>query len=855
MTTRVRNHNSMYGLILSAAMAATSPLPAFAEEPHPFQVETIDATRAIHDFGTQSGVQILASAKQLKGKKLNEVTGTLSTDAGLRALLAGTGLTHRYVGERTVALVRTDAKATSADEARGEGKERGFWSRFRLAQAGGSAPSLSSEKETAAASSAADSQKQIGLEEVIVTAQKREQRLIDVPQAVSVLSTDDLVKRGIVQFRDYAHTVPGLTFQTHGAGEAIVSIRGVTLGVDVSPTVGIYVDEVPYGSSSSLTFGPVIAFDAAPFDMERIEVLKGPQGTLYGASAMGGLIKYVSKRPNSTRFGVDAQAGVSSTRHGGVSEHGALTVNAPIVTDKLAMRATGFYSRDGGYIDNVARGAKDVNGSNIYGGRADLLFTPTDALSVRLTGSFQNIDRDGRGTADYTLAGGTPYGTLAHGRPTAEPFEQRFRLISGTVIYDLDWAALTSITSYQTARTQWSADWTAVFGPIAQRLFGGSYSGVSLLNSGPTDKFVQEVRLASEGSRSVDWVIGGFHTRETTGLNQDLLLFDLAGNLAPDSLLSLSVPSRFEESAAFGTLTWHLTDKLDVSGGIRYAQGREKATQHGSGALSQSAPTNRSSDSVATYLANALYRFSDQATLYFRYATGYRPGGPNHLMLSSTTGLPVGPPRFESDRLSNYEIGFKGETEDRRFAIDLAAFHIDWDDMILFAVRDAVGFRDNASGGARVRGAELTFTARPTNALTVTAPLAYMDARMREADADLAAAKGERLPGIPEFSASLSADYELPVGSLQPTLGATLRYVDDRNASFDGSTSNRQYRIPDYAAVDLRAGITWGVVDAQLYVRNLLDERGQLSAYYVAGLPRLAILQPRTIGISLSTSF
>src|SRR5205807_1213614 len=197
----------------------------------------------------------------------------------------------------------------------------------------------------------------------------REERLIDTPQSVSVLSSNDIAKLGATKFSDFANTVPGLSFQTSGAGFTDITLRGVTAGFDISPTVGLYVDEVPYGSSTTFGFGAQVALDVGLFDLDRVEILRGPQGTLYGASTMGGLI--------------------------------------------------------------------------------DLLFIPTDALTVRLTGFLQDISRDGEPTADYTFAGAKPYGRLDQNRRLTENFTERFELVSGTGTYDFGPVTLTSISSYQ----------------------------------------------------------------------------------------------------------------------------------------------------------------------------------------------------------------------------------------------------------------------------------------------------------------------------------------------------------------------------------------------------------------------
>lgn len=691
--------------------------------------------------------------------------------------------------------------------------------------------------------------------EIIVTASKREERLIDVPQSVSVLSGEALVESGSLQFRDYASSIPSLNFSTAGAGATQITLRGVTVGFDVGSTVGIYVDEVPYGSSTAFTQNGQSAFDAALFDVDNVEVLRGPQGTLYGASAMGGLIRYITKRPDAGEFGGELRAGVSETRHGGISYNIGAVANVPLVQDKLAVRASGFQTHDGGYIDNVALGKKDVNRSDTYGGRLDLLLLPADGLSIRITGFLQNISRGGEGTVDYDYSGGRSYGDLHQYRPFSEPFEQRYRIVSATVGYDMPWATLTSISSYQTVRTDAVTDISAAYAPLLNAFGFGPYSGVSYSQAFSTDKFTQELRLSSTtSSRPFEWIIGGFYTHEKSANDQFFKLLDIGGAPAPNTLYNLSAPSKYEEYAAFGNLTWHITDKFDVTGGLRYARNNQLYTQFGSGFLIGSAPPNRSHEGVVTYLANARYRFSDHATAYLRYATGYRPGGPNIV-------LPGGNPTFEADRLKSYEAGFKAETADRRFGIDVSGYYIDWNNIQLQSIVQGFAVYVNSDSGAAIKGAELTLNARPADGLKLTTSLAYTDAYMSKADPVLGAAKGERLPGSARFTASASADYQLPVAeSVSPSIGVTFRHVGNRMISFDNSPGYPQYRLPSYQTFDLRAGLSVDAfhrnpVEVQFYVRNLLDKRGQLSVLRPEFGNRVAIVQPRTFGLSLSTRF
>jgi iron complex outermembrane receptor protein len=694
------------------------------------------------------------------------------------------------------------------------------------------------------------------LEEVVVTAQKFEQKLSETPLSVTAISARNLETLGATQFRDFASTVPSLTFTTSGVGSTQVNLRGITTGNNISPTVGIYVDEVPYGSSTPFASGAQLALDVGLFDVSRIEILRGPQGTLYGASTMGGLLKYVSMVPDVSAFGATARAGLVSTSGGGVGYDAAAAINAPLADDTAALRVSGFYTRDSGFVDNLASGHDDVNESNVYGGRADLLLKPTERLSLRVAAFAQDIDRDGTASADFGLASGEPIdGELDQRRLRAEPFEQDFRLVSGTLTYDFASAALTSISSYQTVRSHAITDVSAFFGP-ALAANGIVLGSIEVEKENETDKFTQEVRLAATG-QTLDWSIGAFYTDEQSDQFQTLNASLPDGAVFPMNLLTVNLPSSYEEYAGFGTLTWHLTQQLDFTGGLRYAHNSQTFEQIGSGPLIFSVPERSVSDSIVTYLGTIRYRASDNLMSYLRYATGYRPGGPN-VVLNDLSGQPLASPTFDADKLRSYEGGIKASSADGRFGVDAAVYFIKWDDLQINAVRNGLGVVDNAAA-AESKGAELTLTLIPTQHLTLVAAFGYIDAELSEDAPDLGGLEGDRLPDTPEFTGTLAADYSFEVGGREAFLGTTVRHVTDRVSSYDASAGSPQYDLPEYTTVDLRTGLQLGSARLQFYVKNAFDERGKLSAttaFSALGGPVwVSLVQPRTIGLNLITQF
>ena len=835
-------------LLTATALSGIAESQAKPKERVAFDIAPQPLAAALRVFATQAHLQILHRDEDVSLYTLvaPKVTGEYSSEEALGRLLNGSGIGYEFVNDWTVRLVAPGEGGAGTERTTGTvTPRRAEPPPTRLAVA---TPDVERVDNSSSEST---------LQEVLVTATKRSERLVDTPQSITVLSADELKKLGATQMRDYADTIPGLSLNTAGAGYNQIVMRGVTTGVDPSPTVAVYVDEVPYGASTGFARGGQLAYDAALFDISQIEALRGPQGTLYGASTMGGLLKYVTQEPNASSSGGSARAGVSSTERGGINYNAGGSYNLPLADDKAALRMSGFYTHDDGYIDNVALGRKDVDSADIYGGRADLLFRPVDGLSIRVNGFAQNISRDGYPLADYTQAGAPVDNTLDQRRLFDEGFDQHFRLGSATVAYDFGPATLTSISSYQTSDVAILEDYPVLLASL--RPLG--YSAVALQIDTDTDKFTQEIRLASSGQQRLEWLIGGFYTRESSTDLSQLQLRDTAGQPAPNNVVRLFTPSRYKEYAAFGDLTFHFTDKFDLTGGIRYAKNEQRWQQDGSGLLGISAPQAESDEGVTTYLANARYHFTPDSTGYLRYATGYRPGGPNPGLRDPVTGVTSTTP-FDSDRLKSYEAGYKVQSADRRFDADVAVYYIDWNNIQAVVNRSGFGVIVNAPGGATIQGAELKLGGRPIDALTLTLSSVYQDASLDEATPILLARKGERLPGVPRFSGNFSADYSLSGSSLQPTVGFSVRYVGDRWTTFGvpPSTPRPQFHLSSYTVADLRSGMTLGDTVLQLSVRNVFDKRAQLTTPTISVFPRtgpigITTLQPRTYGVDVFTKF
>ena len=384
------------------------------------------------------------------------------------------------------------------------------------------------------------------IEEIMVTAQKKQEQLKDVPSSIAVLSGEGLLSQGADKLEDYVQRVPGLVMRAGTVGQQQLTIRGISTGPGGGATVAVYLDDAPFGAGVGL-----ITPDVDSIDLSRIEVLRGPQGTLYGASNIGGLVKYVTVEPDTKRFSFTTAVDAVNAAHGewGYSARGRL--NAPLAGDTAALVVSGYKRQDPGFIDDAGRGLKDIDQVDTEGGRATLLLKPNENLSIKLTAMGQNRHADGFAQVDVDPPELTPrYGDYQQRRaPGSEYFDTRGRLYYATLDYDFGWANLTNTLSYNTTDAESSQDYSLAFAdPVT-----GYKAGYDISQ----DKIANETRLSGNLGDTLDWVAGVYYTREEGETLVGIPAFELATgtplDLAP--LLDADTDNTYREVAGFTQLT------------------------------------------------------------------------------------------------------------------------------------------------------------------------------------------------------------------------------------------------------------------------------------------------------------
>lgn len=701
------------------------------------------------------------------------------------------------------------------------------------------------------------------LGEVFVTAQKREQSLQEVPVSITVFSEELIEKLNVSNFADFADSVPGVTYATTGVGNSQYFIRGIgQVGQGQSPTTGVYLDEVPLQTHSLRSSSQP---DPQLFDVARMEVLRGPQGVLFGSSAMGGTLRIITNQPDPSQFQSKVDVGVATIKDGSESWDAKAMVNVPLVNEVLALRLVGITGHQGGWVDDLRPVTanltenlnnpnaieEDANSADYSTARAALRYSPTDTLSITPSIFYQDTQSDtDRAHSDPTL------GLESRTKARYQDVWAKDRFVISNLLIEKKLAAagglsILSSSSYLDRDTDLFFDSTAFRHPQVAAIVGPTPAGQLYWSASAaaskTEQFTQEIRAVSTSESPLQYLFGLYYKTLELAEYRNRPSLNLYGATAPLPF-GASVPPKLEEIfnifeedeyAAFGEISYWLTDHWQLSLGGRYFSYDQTDSRRRYGVGGEAggnltfAFVEKADESDFTPRVAISYQPNKTLNLYTSFSSGFRTGGVNSPIPDdvctpaerAAAGLPDTPPPFKSDTTDNLEIGAKTSWLDGRARLDVAAYSIDWKDFQQSAQTtcgpNPVMFTANA-GEVSVDGAEVELSLQVTDGFRLDGGMSYTDAIYKEPFTTLGLPAGTSLLDVPEFTWNVRGEYAFPIGqSWDGSVMVSAHYVDDTISGFgEGEVVLR----PSYTLVDLRFALERETLSLVLFADNVTDE-------------------------------
>ena len=680
------------------------------------------------------------------------------------------------------------------------------------------------------------------LTEIVVTAQKREQSIMDIPFAISAFDEAEIKARGATDIKDLQYSIPGLSITSNQPGQDRVQIRGASAGTGIGlPTVGRYMDEVSVSSDATQR-----ALDIPLLDISRVEVLRGPQGTLYGAGSIGGTIKFISNSPNLEKTSGSLGLGLNSVDDGGNGSEFNGVVNLPLIADKLAIRIAASTEDIAGWIDNTEMGKSDVNEAERDFVRIKLLYKPSETFDASLMwmhydfeqdnnnhelskSGFDLLNVDNRGATDMRTAS-TPFAT-----PTSDEWD----LLNLVLNVEIENANIISSTGYLDRKINFLSETVNAFFPP------GMYGSFEI-DDRETEMFTQEIRMNSTWDNPLNYTVGAFYRRTDTAQTQTISFPAVFG--APPSVSKGTAPVDSQSWAIFGELSYKYSDRLTASFGLRYFEEDQEPSiflLRGPAPMDIS-PENQSFDAVTPRL-NLLWAVSENTSVYGTISKGFRSGGIN--------GFGSSIPSFDPEEAMLYEVGVRGTFLDGRGYIDGAVYHMDYDDVqvtIAEAGRARTTNVDSASGA----GVDLAVGLNLTEDLSLNVTAGYIgqeyDKVATTGPSDVA--EGDASQYTPEFTASASLAYDFDWnGDVGGMARLDLSHADGFSVFIRTFPGQPVIETEPLTYLSFRIGAvtdTWQVV---LSADNLLDETDQVfpgGAFALDTYPR-----PRTLSVKMDYNF
>lgn len=683
------------------------------------------------------------------------------------------------------------------------------------------------------------------IESIIVTATKRSADPRRLPVSVVALRGERLEAFGVESIGTLAPQIAGVSLTNLGPGRNKIFVRGLSDGTFVDrtqSTVGVYLDE-----------SPIIFNDTNPdirlSDIDRVEVVRGPQGTLYGAGSIGGAYRIITNKPDLDAYSSQLRGGVSATKDGGVNSSLSAMTNVPLVGGRLALRASGYGRFNEGYIDDVGIGGSNVNESDIYGARAGLRAKFSDHWLLDIAVNHQSINI---ANTQYYFE---RLGAFRRDNSLAEPYDDRFSQLNTTLRGQYDWGEIVSATSFIRRDIDNQSDATRIVPALI-----GAARGPSPYNlSKEISSWTHETRLLSASDRRVLWLIGLYLSDRGEDLTTSLRTLR---SVAPGTEILFSERRRddVEEFALFGEASLRLFDPVTLTAGVRWfntdlkTRSMTMGSLDGAGSLTDGGNTQ---DGFRPKLALS-YQATEDVLIYGQAAQGYRVGGVNiNTPVSAIEDPDEGTDTFESDRLWNLELGVKSQWLDDRIAVNAAIFRVLWEDIQTDQLLDnGFTFVTNA-GDARINGVELDVAAQVTQDFAVNGNLFWNNSKFLEANEFLGIEADSRLPGIPEFSAGISGTYgfDLPK-DIRGTVSLDYSYIGESRLTY---RSDDVPKMGDYHLINARFQADKDEWTAGLFVNNLTNEKGNTfsfgNPFSLAFEDQITPVRPLTAGIFLEKRF
>lgn len=671
----------------------------------------------------------------------------------------------------------------------------------------------------------------VSLQEVVVTAQRREQRLIDVPIEVTAITGSEIEARGVTSLQDMQYSVPGLTMSEFGPGQGRLQLDGIGTagGATGLPTVGRYLDEMPITADAAGA-----ELDLRLIDMQRVEVLHGPQPTLYGEGSMGGTIHFVTAPVDLTHFGGFLQGSWGSITHGDNSYNGAGVLNAPLVDGIFGVRIAAGYEKDGGWIDAPKLGQTAYNGVDIKTVRIKALFQPTSDFAVSLMYLHQQHNQDSQNYANAD--------TRITGAILPSPNSERYDLGNLIVTYNLGPATLLSSTGFIHREPAAGFDQSVYFVPLFQ---DPDITRIGEYTSGTENMLSEELRISSNGASALNYTAGVYARHyQTSGTTH----FTTAPGSLPFAIDDDDSTTDSKSWAAFAELRYALTPELEALVGLRYFQDRRSLRDAFSSFGSDFSSFQEAKFTSTNPRVNVSYKTSADGLVYVDVAKGFRSGGFNS-QAGGTVPLTYGP-----ENLWTYTAGTKQDWLQHTLSLDLSVYYNHWDDIQIVGVNGAIAnsFSSN-TGKASGPGVNFGLSAHPIPELTLSATVGYTN--MKYDTPGAVVFKGDPIDMVTKWTYSAALDFKKPItGAI--ALVSRLDYA--HTSGYQLTLRNTPFPAIDETGsrdvLDLRIGADFGRWQGYVFARNLTDQKGQV--YPAVGtLPEPVVTTPRTVGVEARVDF